>query len=119
MNRKHNIKEYLEIIGELREKNPKIKFASDFIIAYPGEKDDDFEKTCKLMETVKFINSYSYIFSPRPGTPACELEMTDIKVAKTRLKIFQKISDKIKLDYKKKLLNQIVKVLCHVLLVLV
>ena len=111
MNRKHSIEEYLRIVNILKEKNPKIKFASDFIIAYPGEKDDDFEKTCKLMETVKFINSYSYIFSPRPGTPACELEMTDIKVAKTRLKIFQKISDKIKLDYKKKLLNQIVKVL--------
>ena len=63
------------------------------------------------METVKFINSYSYIYSPRPGTPACELEMIDVKLAKTRLKTFQQISEKIKLDYKKKLLNQIVKVL--------
>ena len=111
MNRKHSIEEYLEIINILKEKNSKIKFASDFIIAYPGEKNDDFKKTCKLMETVKFINSYSYIYSPRPGTPACELEMIDVKLAKTRLKTFQQISEKIKLDYKKKLLNQIVKVL--------
>ena len=111
MNRKHSIEEYLEIVNILREKNPKIKFASDFIIAYPGEKDDDFEKTCKLMKKVRFINSYSYIFSPRPGTPASELEMIDVKLAKKRLKIFQKLSEKIKLDYKKKLLNQIVKVL--------
>ena len=61
MNRKHSIKAYLEIISSLKEKIPKIEFASDFIIAYPGEKDDDFKKTCELMQKVKFINSYSYI----------------------------------------------------------
>ena len=68
MNRKHNLKEYLETINYLREKNPKIEFASDFIIAYPGESDEDFNQTCKLMERIKFINSYSFIYSPRPGT---------------------------------------------------
>ena len=62
---KHSIKAYLEIISSLKEKIPKIEFASDFIIAYPGEEDDDFKKTCELMQKVKFINSYSYIFSPR------------------------------------------------------
>ncbi len=111
MNRKHNIKEYFEIINTLKEKNPKIKFASDFIIAYPGEKDDDFKKTCKLMESIKFINSYSFIFSPRPGTPAGEMDLIDEKLAKKRLVIFQNIAEKIKLNYKKQLLNQTVKVL--------
>ena len=111
MNRKHSIKEYLEIINILKEINPKIEFASDFIIAYPGENDDDFDKTCKLMETVKFINSYSFIYSPRPGTPASEMEKVDEKLAKERLTIFQNIAEKIKLNYKKKLLNKVVKVL--------
>ena len=111
MNRKHNIKEYFEIINTLKEKNSKIKFASDFIIAYPGEKDDDFNKTCKLMESIKFINSYSFIFSPRPGTPAGEMDLIDEKLAKKRLVIFQNIAEKIKLNYKKQLLNQTVKVL--------
>ena len=111
MNRKHNIKEYLKIVNILKEKNPRIEFASDFIIAYPGEEQEDFNQTYELMEKIKFINSYSFIFSPRPGTPASELEMIDVKLAKKRLKIFQKLSEKIKLDYKKKLLNQIVKVL--------
>ena len=111
MNRKHTIKEYLEIVNTLKEKNPKIKFASDFIIAYPGEKKNDFDKTCELMKTVKFINSYSFIFSPRPGTPASDMEIIDEKVARERLAIFQNIAEKIKLNYKKKLLNQIVKVL--------
>ena len=63
------------------------------------------------METVRFINSYSFIFSPRPGTPASDLKMVDEKLAKERLTIFQKIAEKIKLDYKKELLNKIVKVL--------
>jgi tRNA-2-methylthio-N6-dimethylallyladenosine synthase len=111
MNRKHTIKDYFEIINTLKEKNPKIKFASDFIIAYPGERDDDFKKSCELMKRVKFINSYSFIYSPRPGTPACEMEMIDEKLAKKRLFVFQNLAEKIKLNYKKKLLNQKVKVL--------
>ncbi len=111
MNRKHSIKEYLEIISSLKEKIPKIEFASDFIIAYPGEEDDDFKKTCELMQKVKFINSYSYIFSPRPGTPASEMKMVNTEIAKRRLTIFQSIAEKIKFNYKKKLLNQEVKVL--------
>ena len=111
MNRKHNIKEYLDIINILKEKNPKIKFASDFIIAYPGETDQDFEKTCELMEKVKFINSYSFIFSPRPGTPAGSLKNIETKLAQKRLVIFQKIAEKIKLNYKQNLLNSVVKVL--------
>ncbi len=111
MNRKHNIKEYLDIINILKEKNPKIKFASDFIIAYPGETDQDFEKTCELMEKVKFINSYSFIFSSRPGTPAGSLKNIETKLAQKRLVIFQKIAEKIKLNYKQNLLNSVVKVL--------
>ena len=111
MNRKHNIKEYLDIINILKEKNPKIKFASDFIIAYPGETDQDFEKTCELMEKVKFINSYSFIFSPRPGTPAGSMKIIKTKLAQKRLVMFQKIAEKIKLNYKQNLLNSVVKVL--------
>tara|TARA_Y100000816_G_scaffold177336_1_gene127985 strand:+ start:1999 stop:3354 length:1356 start_codon:yes stop_codon:yes gene_type:complete len=111
MNRKHSVKEYLKIITNLKEKNSKIEFASDFIIAYPGENKDDFDKTCELMKTVKFINSYSFIFSPRPGTPASDMEKVNKKLASERLTIFQNIAEKIKLDYKKKLLNKVVKVL--------
>ena len=111
MNRKHNLKEYLETINYLREKNPKIEFASDFIIAYPGENENDFNKTCELMEKVKFINTYSFIFSPRPGTPASDMKIIDEKLAKKRLTTFQNIAENIKINYKKQLLNQIVKVL--------
>ena len=111
MNRNHSIKQYLEIINRLKEKNSSIKFSSDFIIAYPGETKDDFEKTISLVKEVGFINSYSFIFSPRPGTPAGNLQEVDTKIAKERLFIFQHIADEIKKNYRKKLINSNVKVL--------
>ena len=107
MNRKHNINEYLNVIEKLKKIKPNIKFSSDFIIGYPGETDQDFEKTLKLMNDIKFINSYSYIFSPRPGTPAFNLTTIDHNDAKKRLNNFQTIAEKIKADYRKTLINKI------------
>tara|TARA_Y100001960_G_scaffold332227_1_gene431972 strand:+ start:803 stop:2170 length:1368 start_codon:yes stop_codon:yes gene_type:complete len=90
MNRKHTVEHYLFIYKKLKKINPKIEFSSDFIIAYPGETDQDFQKTMWLIKKIKFINSYSFIFSPRPGTPAANLKLIDNKVAKERLKKIQK-----------------------------
>ncbi len=111
MNRKHDVKTYLNIIENIKNKNSKIQFSSDFIIGYPGETKKDFDETCMLMKNIKFINSYSYIFSPRPGTPAGELQLIDIHEAKKRLLLFQKLSDQIRNNYKKGLINKTVKVL--------
>ena len=111
MNRNHSVEEYLEIIKKLKKKKPSIKFSSDFIIAYPNETIDDFEKTLLLMKKVEFINSYSFIFSPRPGTPAANLEKIDEKIAKERLAIFQKAANEIKEKYRKKLINSTTSVL--------
>ena len=111
MNRKHNIREYLEIIRKITVVKPNIKFSSDFIIGYPGETLDDFEQTIKILKKIEFINSFSFTFSPRPGTPAFNLEQIDQNEAKTRLIKFQKIAEKIKNDYRKKLINKTVKVL--------
>jgi len=91
MNRKHTIENYLEIISKLKKINPKIQFSSDFIIAYPGENDDDFKNTLKLIEKVKFISSFSFIFSPRPGTVASNLPVMDKKDSFKRLEIVQKM----------------------------
>ena len=90
---------------------PDIKFSSDFIIGYPSETNIDFQKTIKLMKKIKFINSFSFIFSPRPGTPAFNLKVIDENVAKIRLTEFQRIAENIKNDYKKKLIRKPVKVL--------
>ena len=82
MNRKHNINDYLEIINKLREINKNIKFSSDFIIGYPGETEKDFNETVKLMRKVEFINSYSFIFSARPGTPAAKMQQVEEDISK-------------------------------------
>ena len=106
MNRKHTIKDYLNIIAKLKIFKNDIQFSSDFIIGYPGETDEDFDLTIKLMKKVKYINSFSFIFSPRPGTPAASMKPIDESIAKKRLIIFQKIANEIKLNYRKNLLNK-------------
>jgi tRNA-2-methylthio-N6-dimethylallyladenosine synthase len=111
MNRKHTIKEYLDVIKKLKKANSNIKFSSDFIIGYPGEDYSDFQKTINLMQEVKFINSYSFIYSARPGTPAYNFKSIDQKEAKSRLMHFQNTAEKIKSDYRKNLIDKNLKVL--------
>ena len=100
MNRKHTIKKYLEVFNKLKKINPDVQFSSDFIIAYPGENENDFKLTLKLIEEVKFINSFSFIFSPRPGTVAADLPTMDKKDSLKRLEIIQEIlsSNQIKMN---------------------
>ena len=89
MNRKHKVEEYISTFNYLKKINDKIEFSSDFIIGYPGEETEDFENTIKLIDKIKFINSFSFIFSARPGTTASKLKPIDDKVSKERLKIVQ------------------------------
>ena len=111
MNRKHTVEEYLMIIEKLKKANPLVKFSSDFIIGYPGETQKDFEDTLNLLTEIKFINTYSFIFSPRPGTPASKEKIMKEEIARERLMIFQKKAQEIKLTYRKTLFNQTSKVL--------
>ncbi len=111
MNRKHTVEEYYSLIKKLIEVRPDIKFSSDFIIGYPGETQDDFKKTLELMVNIGFINSFSFIFSERPGTPAFKLQKIDETVAKNRLIEFQRAAENIKTKYRKLLINKTVKVL--------
>ena len=85
MNRNHKVEKYLEIYRMIKEINNEVEFSSDFIIGYPGEMDSDFNDTIELVKNIKFINSYSFIFSPRPGTPAARLKPVDKEIAKERL----------------------------------
>ena len=85
MNRKHTVEEYVNIYEKLKKINSSIEFSSDFIISYPGEKDEDFNQTIDLIKKIKFINSFSFIFNPRPGTKAAELELIEDEVSKDRL----------------------------------
>ena len=111
MNRKHTVDHYLKIYERLKKINKEIEFSSDFIIGYPGETQQDFEDTFNLIEKIKFINSFSFIFSPRPGTKASTLEMVDKNLAKERLTLIQEKLFNNQKEKNKSLENSIVDVL--------
>jgi len=90
MNRKHTIEEYTRIYERLKKINPNFMFSSDFIIGYPNENDKDFNDTLELIKKINFINSYSFIFSPRPGTVAAKLDLVNTEKSRERLNIVQK-----------------------------
>ena len=113
MNRNHSIENYLETFYKLKEINSKIEFSSDFIIAYPGEEKQDFEDTLNLIKKVKFINSYSYIFSPRPGTVSEYLNLIDQKTSLKRLEKIQNELFENQTQKNKSLENSIVEVLAE------
>ncbi len=111
MNRKHTIKTYLEIFSKLKKINSNIEFSSDFIIAYPGEEKNDFEQTIKLIDEIKFINSFSFIFSPRPGTVAEKLDLIDRDISLKRLEQIQQQLFEHQIQKNKSLENHIIDVL--------
>ena len=111
MNRNHNIRDYLNIYEKLININPMIKFSSDFIIAYPGEDENDFNRTLELIKKLRFVNSFSFIFSPRPGTIASKLKTIDNKISLKRLQIIQKALFNNQINMNKSLENKIVDVL--------
>ena len=111
MNRKHTVETYIEIYDRLKKINSEIEFSSDFIISYPGETDDDFNDTLDLVKKIKFINSFSFIFSPRPGTKAANLDLIDKEISKKRLLQIQKHLFKHQLQMNKSLINKSIDVL--------
>ena len=111
MNRKHTVEKYIEIYEKLIKINPDIKFSSDFIISYPGETKSDFNETLNLVKKINFINSFSFIFSPRPGTKAANLDLIDIRVAKERLVEIQNYLFKFQLKINESFVNKSIDVL--------
>lgn len=92
MNRRHNSSDYLRIVGKLQVANPNLRMSSDFIVGFPGETDEDFAKTLELVNTVKYIQAFSFKYSRRAGTPAAVMEnQVEEKVKKERLEILQNL----------------------------
>jgi tRNA-2-methylthio-N6-dimethylallyladenosine synthase len=113
MNRKHTVDFYLNVFNRLKKINSNIEFSSDFIIGYPGEEQVDFNKTIKLIKEVKFINSYSYIFNPRPGTVAANLDLIEKKILMERLDKIQNQLYENQISMNKSLENKIINVLAE------
>tara|TARA_Y100000590_G_scaffold86772_1_gene97119 strand:- start:2829 stop:4163 length:1335 start_codon:yes stop_codon:yes gene_type:complete len=111
MNRKHTVEQYIETYEKLKKINNLIEFSSDFIVSYPGETEQDFEKTIELIKKIKFINSFSFIFSPRPGTKSAQLKLIDDKISKQRLFEMQNYLFSYQLEMNKSFINKTIDVL--------
>ena len=105
-NRKLTVEQYIEIYEKIKKISPSAEFSSDFIISYPGETDDDFKETLNLVKKIKFINSFSYIFSKRPGTKASNLKLIDKEVSKERLIKIQEYLFKFQLNVNETFINR-------------
>tara|TARA_Y100000590_G_scaffold470318_1_gene663664 strand:+ start:15 stop:1304 length:1290 start_codon:yes stop_codon:yes gene_type:complete len=106
MNRKHDREHYISIIEKLKTANKNINISSDFIVGYPGETAEDFKDTLSLVKKIGFVNSYSFIFSPRPGTPASKQKAVNQQECEVRLKKLQDILEYIQIENNKKYLNK-------------
>ncbi|CAL4043204.1 tRNA-2-methylthio-N(6)-dimethylallyladenosine synthase [Buchnera aphidicola (Takecallis arundicolens)] len=114
MKRPYSIEKYKVIIQKLKIARPNIQISSDFIVGFPGETEYDFENTMNIIKEINFDMSFSFIYSPRPGTPASKLQDTvNIIEKKKRLQILQKQIKKQTLYWNKKMIHSMQKILVH------
>ena len=112
MKRGYTAVEYKSIIRQLRETRPGISISSDFIVGFPGETDDDFQKTLDLVEEIGFDRSFIFIYSVRPGTPAAELaDDTPPEVKKERLRVLQERLDHSAAEISRRMIDSVQRVL--------
>jgi len=112
MKRGHTVLEYKQKIRRLREQRPDISLSSDFIVGFPGETERDFENTMKLIAEINFDQSFSFIYSARPGTPAASMaDDTPLEIKKERLSRLQALVNKQALDISRSMIGSVQRVL--------
>jgi len=112
MGRKYTIDEYLELVRKLRERIPNVSITTDIIVGFPGETEEDFLKTLDIVNEVKYDLAYTFIYSPREGTPAAKMEdNTPMEEKKERLARLNELINKYALESNKKMVDKIVQVL--------
>ncbi len=95
MNRKYTVEQYLEIIDYIKAKMPDVGITSDIMIGFPGETEEDFLLTCDLVKKVRFSNAFTFVYSPRKGTPAATMEQIPADVKKSRITRLVKLQNDI------------------------
>jgi len=111
MNRKHTVKNYLDIVEKLKSLRPDIALSSDFIVGFPNEDDKDFDETLQFVDNVKFVIAYSFMYSSRPGTPAANLKHIGLEVKKARLYSLQNLLKEQQKSFNKSFVNSKIEVL--------
>ena len=112
MNRNYSTKEYIDIIDKLKSIKPDIAISGDFIVGFPGETEEDYEKTKNIVNRIGYAHAYSFKYSPRPGTPAAIMDdqvQEDIK--SNRLLSLQETIKENMLEYNTRFINKTLKVL--------
>ena len=113
MNRHYDTARYLSIVSRLRERNPGITLTSDIIVGFPGETEEDFEKTLSILSDVRFDMIYSFIYSPRKGTPAADYpDRIDPAVSRARMKRLLDLQCAISSERNQPLVGKTLSILC-------
>ncbi len=112
MNRHYDTKKYLGIVDYMREKMPDVTLTSDIIVGFPGESEEDFEGTLEMLRRVRFDMLYSFIYSPRKGTPAAEMEQVPQKIKSERFDRLLKLQNEIATEKNQPLIGKKLRVLC-------
>lgn len=111
MNRKYSADKFLSIVKEAREKIPGISISTDIIVGYPGETDEDFEETLRVVEEAAFDQAFTFQYSPRPGTPAASLEEIPADVMTSRFNRLVELMNRNSLSSNERLLDTVQEVL--------
>jgi len=112
MGRKYTTEEYLELVNKIKEKVPNVSITTDIIVGFPGETEDDFSKTLDIVNKVKYDLAYTFIYSPREGTPASKMkDETPMEEKKERLARLNELINKYALESNKRMLDRVVPVL--------
>lgn len=112
MNRHYDTARYLDTVDYMREKMPDVTLTSDIIVGFPGESEADFEGTLAMLERVKFDMLYSFIYSPRKGTPAAEMEQIPPEIKSARFERLLAVQNAIALEKNQPLIGKTLRVLC-------
>ena len=114
MNRKYTVEKYLEIMDKIKAWVPDVSITSDIIVGFPGETDEDFEKTLELLEKVRYDLIFSFIYSPRIGTPAAEMaEQIPADISGERFRRMTAMQDEISKERNERFLGKKLRVLCE------
>ncbi len=114
MNRHYDTKRYLEIVSYMRQKMPNVAITSDIIVGFPSETEEDFDATLDMLRRVRFDMLYSFIYSPRKGTPAAEMpQQVPPEVQSARFERLLALQNEIALEKNKPLVGQTLRILCE------
>ena len=106
MRRRYNVEKYLNLVERIKSIRPEMSFSSDFIVGFPGETKDDFAATMDIVNEVKFDESFSFIYSPRPNTPASDMpDDVSVNEKKERLDILQTRLSQFSFGYSRKMVE--------------